>query len=726
MIETLIVIGGAIGVALVGFFVFTRDTRRWSNRLYGMLSLSFIVLMTANLFTFGQFINPDTLVWAIRAVAFATTLVMACVYFLTQALAFESRTTHFRRSVNKAIFWVSPVVALFTLTPFVFESAKVDELGAVVPVVAWGIVVFAAYSLTILLLTVTHLVKGNRAKYSKKRRAQDRSILIGILPTLLVAPVTSFILPVIYGYTEFVALTPVYVLFFVSMVAYAMIRHGLFDIRLAAVRTVAYAATVVSLAGLYSALVYLLSELVLGNRASETAALMNPVTISAALIIAFAFQPIKRIFNRLTDRLFYKDNYSISQFITRLTRTLNSTNDLRSLLERTAREIASTLKTDHAFFFVHLPDGRYMTAGTAGHNRIAPPEFKAYEQHMKDGSDILLASQLKLDDGARRMMVSHRIELLMPLYKNGAIVGYLCLGDPKNSGFTNRDIRALRTLADELTIAIQNALSVEEVKKLNDTLEQRISTATKELRMSNKQLQRLDEAKDEFISMASHQLRTPLTSIKGYISMMLEGDMGKITKEQERVLEEAFMSSERMVRLIGDFLNVSRLQTGKFVIEKHPVDLQRLVRRELEGLEQNATARDLKFIFESPAKVPILDIDESKIQQVVMNFCDNAIYYSKEGSSIRVTLKEVDGFVEFKVIDKGIGVPEAEQVQLFNKFFRATNARRARPDGTGVGLFLAKKVVNDHDGSIIFESKEGKGSTFGFRLPVPMKNNQVF
>ena len=721
MIETLIVIGGAIGVALVGFFVFTRDTRRWSNRIYGLLSLSFILLMTANLFTFGQFLNPDTLVWAIRTVMLATALVLACVYFLTQALALESRTTHFGRTINRVILWLSPAVALLTLTPFVFERASVSDSGVVVPVVAWGIGIFAAYALTILVLTAAHLLKGIKTKSSKKRHAQDRSILIGILPTLLIAPITSFILPVVYGHTQFVALTPIYILFFVGMVAYAMIRHGLFDIRLAAVRTVAYAATTVSLAGLYIAVVYLLSELVLKNRASETAALMNPIAIGAALIIAFAFQPIKRTFNRLTDRLFYKDNYSISQFITRLTRTLNSTNDLRSLLERTAIEIASTLKTDHAFFFVHLPEGRYMTAGTAGHNRIAPPEFKAYEQRMESGSDILLSSQLKSDDIARRMMVSHRIELLMPLYKGGVVVGHLCLGEPKNSGFTSRDIRALRTLADELTIAIQNALSVEEVKKLNDTLEQRISEATKELRMSNKQLQRLDEAKDEFISMASHQLRTPLTSIKGYISMMLEGDMGKITKEQQRVLEEAFMSSERMVRLIGDFLNVSRLQTGKFIIEKHPVDLRLLVKRELEGLEQNASARDMKFIFTSPAKIPILDIDESKIQQVVMNFCDNAIYYSKEGDSINVTLKDVDGFVEFKVIDKGIGVPETEQVQLFNKFFRATNARRARPDGTGVGLFLAKKVVNDHGGSIIFESKEGKGSTFGFRLPVPVK-----
>jgi signal transduction histidine kinase len=276
----------------------------------------------------------------------------------------------------------------------------------------------------------------------------------------------------------------------------------------------------------------------------------------------------------------------------------------------------------------------------------------------------------------------------------------------------------LRTIADELVIAIQNALSIQEVKDLNAHLEQRIDAATKELRASNAQLQKLDEAKDEFISMASHQLRTPLTSIKGYVSMLMDGDVGEVSKEQKHLLEEAFMSSERMVRLIGDFLNVSRLQTGKFVIDKHPVDLGKIVGDEVESLKTNAEVRGLKFMFKKSKNIPKLNLDESKIQQVIMNFCDNAIFYSKDNSKIVVELAVVDNYVQFTVKDSGIGVPATEQDQLFTKFFRATNARKQRPDGTGVGLFLAKKVIDAHDGKIVFESQEGKGSTFGFRLPI--------
>jgi len=124
-----------------------------------------------------------------------------------------------------------------------------------------------------------------------------------------------------------------------------------------------------------------------------------------------------------------------------------------------------------------------------------------------------------------------------------------------------------------------------------------------------------------------------------------------------------------------------------------------------------------------PKKFPILELDEGKMRQVIMNYADNAIYYSKEGTAIEVALVVEGNRCRFTVKDKGIGVPVDETAQLFTKFYRATNARRQRPDGTGVGLFLAKKVINAHGGDVIFESEEGKGSTFGFSLPIkPIKS----
>lgn len=200
--------------------------------------------------------------------------------------------------------------------------------------------------------------------------------------------------------------------------------------------------------------------------------------------------------------------------------------------------------------------------------------------------------------------------------------------------------------------------------------------------------------------------------------MVLEGDAGKITPAQKKLLEEAYASSERMVHLIGDFLNVSRIQTGKFMLERHEADLSEMIRQEVEGMKQIADSHQVKLTYRKPKVFPIMYLDDSKLRQVVMNFIDNAIYYSPDNTPVTVSASVEDGSAVVRITDKGMGVPLAAQKKLFTKFFRAENARTQRPDGTGVGLFLAKKVIDEHGGTILFESTEDKGSTFGFRLPI--------
>jgi signal transduction histidine kinase len=199
--------------------------------------------------------------------------------------------------------------------------------------------------------------------------------------------------------------------------------------------------------------------------------------------------------------------------------------------------------------------------------------------------------------------------------------------------------------------------------------------------------------------------------------MVLEGDAGKINKQQKELLNQSFISSQRMVYLIADLLNVSRLRTGKFVIEAKPTNLAEVVEGELAQLKETAKGRGLELTFDPPKKFPQLMLDETKIRQVIMNFTDNAIYYTPDGGHIKVSLEDKPDSVELLVVDDGIGVPKAEQHHLFTKFYRAGNARKARPDGTGLGLFMAKKVIIASGGALIFRSQEGQGSTFGFTFP---------
>ena len=662
MIEALIVIGGVIGVAAVGLFVSGRMTKWWSSALYALITASLALLMVSGFYATTD-ASAIAILWYARLSAASVLVALASFYFLVQQLATSTETDVSTKAINYGVFWSGLVLLVLSFTPAVFPVAYAIPGSDYFVDASWGATLYLLYVVIVSVLIGYRLVETIRDIYRR--------------------------------------------------------RFGVLDVRFVVVRTMSYILTLIWVALIFCLAAFALSYVFARDQVADSGALFGPIAIASALTAALVLQPLKRFFNRFTDKLLYTDNYSLNQFTVQVSQTLNSTNDLRLLLERTSQLIAGTVRASQAFFFVNLlEEGHYMSAGTERHSRVTLSEFEGIHVYAGHNAPAVI-SQFDKAHPLHRMMVSHRLGLVMPLHKGDTTIGYLCLGQPRGFGYTNRDLHALKSIADELTIAIQNALSVEEVRKLNGSLEQRVSSATHELRTSNAQLQRLDEAKDEFISMASHQLRTPLTSIKGYLSMLIDGDVGSVTKEQKHMLNEAFVSSERMVRLIGDFLNVSRLQTGKFVIEKHPVDLALLVQREVEGLAQNAAGRGMSFVYKKPKGIPMLNLDENKIQQVVMNFADNAIYYSKEKSKITVSLKKVGEFVEFKVTDTGIGVPKSEQANLFNKFFRATNARRARPDGTGVGLFLAKKVIDDHGGSIIFESKEGKGSTFGFRLPIP-------
>jgi signal transduction histidine kinase len=297
---------------------------------------------------------------------------------------------------------------------------------------------------------------------------------------------------------------------------------------------------------------------------------------------------------------------------------------------------------------------------------------------------------------------------ICPLQVRGEVIGVMVVGSPQSAGQLGF---YQKSLLERLTMAVGVAID-------STLLYTQAQEAAARLRAANRHLKELDRAKDEFISMASHQLRTPLTTIKGYLSMMLDGDAGRVSKSQREFLESAFHGSQRMVGLIADLLNVSRMSAGKFVIEQHPADLDQMVADEVKQLQDRATAKRLKLTYRPPAAgLPLVRLDEAKTRQVVMNFIDNALYYTKSGQVVVSLVRQDDG-VEFRVQDTGIGVPRASRARLFGKFFRAANARRLRPDGTGLGLFLAKQVVEEQGGRIIFESVEGQGSVFGFSLPL--------
>lgn len=720
--DVLILIITCVVNLVLGLFVVFRDARRVYARLFVSVSVLLTVWIITNFFTNHNILGP---VW----VDLCNKLAFVSGYGVLLSGLLFTYTFPVRKNLGKKemsiIGATSFIVVSLSMTELIAGSVSFDAAGR--PIfsngpLTWVYIVGFAVAIGMM---ARNLLGVTRKNHGDLKARQARFILLAFAGTAVLGLILNVILPLIVNSWDSTRYGPLVTVLLVATIAYAIVKHGLFDIRAAAVRGVAYTFSLITLAALYYAAAYTLSWTLVQGRDDDIIS-HSPLSIGLALVLAFVFQPVKRFFDKLTNQVFFHDEYNTDDFLERLGRELSATSDLRNLLQRASREISNTIKAEFGAFFVRYGEGARMNAGAGKYTPLQSREVAMLDEYIhrqKEGNSLVIVDSLPDSEEVRDMLTERGVALVLPLVRDDEQPNYLLIGRRRSRQYTSRDVRVLETIANELIIAIQNAFSVQEVKDVNANLQGRIEDATAQLRKKNAELRKLDATKDEFVSMASHQLRTPLTSVKGYISMVLEGDAGKLTKMQRQLLGEAFTSSERMVHLISDFLNVSRLQTGKFLIEARQIDLSKVVAQEVESLQTTAKAHNMKLLYRMPSHFPLLYVDEGKIRQVIMNFIDNAIYYSKEHTTItvKVYLEGPDAVVT--VHDTGIGVPKAEQAHLFTKFFRASNARKQRPDGTGVGLFLAKKVVTAHGGSMIFESHQGEGSTFGFRLPVKRLSN---
>ena len=674
--------------------------------------------------------------WALGIAAFLATNVLVAaliylrIYYIGAALiavAMISVAAHIgsRRTMKwlPATAWVLfgiVAVVIVVRVDWLIAQVVVDEHTVVIHPI--GYFVYMAYFILLFLAALVILAYQARRRSALLVRSQLRLISHAYGIAGGVGMVFNLLLPAVGRY-DLIWAGPLSTFIFIPLAYLTIVKHRLFGLKDAAVRTIAYAMLLSLLAIVYYAATYIISAIVGALSGHDIGGIPGFWGVLAALLLGFLFQPTKQFFDRLTDKLFYRQDYTIESFINEIGQILLHTMGLRLLTTRLAACLTRLLKARQVIFAVY-DDGRFRIFGSRGHTR--PPQVDLTGlavQHQIEQLDDVAVVEL-LPEQLRRTMKLQKLAIVMTLSLQEDIVGFVLIGESQKNNYVERDLSMLRAVRGELAIAIKNAQSMEEVNELNAELQQRVEAATQELRMSNQQLQRLDEAKNEFISMASHQLRTPLTSIKGYLDMLLQGDLGPVRPTQKAVLREAFSSSERMVQLINDFLSISRLQTGTFTMNRQPANLGDIVQSEMALLKIVAKQHNITLSVHIDDDVPTLPIDAEKLRQVIMNMIDNAIFYSKEQTTVKVSLCCDAQEVVFTVEDQGIGVPKAEQSGVFGKFFRASNARKRRPDGTGVGLFLARKVVLEHGGAMIFASKENKGSTFGFRLPLDRPNKK--
>lgn len=235
----------------------------------------------------------------------------------------------------------------------------------------------------------------------------------------------------------------------------------------------------------------------------------------------------------------------------------------------------------------------------------------------------------------------------------------------------------------------------------------------------------VDKMKTEFISTVSHELRTPLTSIKGYVDLILDGEAGEINEIQSEFLEIVKQNNDRLVELINDLLDVSRMESGRVKMEKEPLWLPEVIREAVVSIENLAKNKDMSITLDIPEGLPLVLADRQRLLRILVNLLSNAIKYTQPKGKLFVSVKPQDGFLATSVRDTGIGIPSEHLDRLFVKFYRVDSSLTSEIGGTGLGLAIVKSIVDLHGGQVWAESEVGKGSTFTFTLPLDKRKEET-
>ncbi len=642
--------------------------------------------------------------------------------FIVFGLSF---TDYFREGVAPIIdfnFWIVPG-RLYFLFPLYFSI----------------IVAYFTYLLVVEL-------KKSSAGHKEQVKYILFSSLIGFIGTA-----TNFLPQAVgwYPFGNFIAI------FYIATIAYAITKYRLMNIQVVLRR---YSVGVLSiLAVLFWALLARFALLFFFE---------NNLFFDL-LVIAFAvsiYPYIKDYYNKIANRYFFTSLYDSRALITKLSEQMRSTLEIDKLYGFIFDALMNSLHIRAAGVLIYDKQRKeymvqYKRAGEVkdflrfrGRDRYKYQGIKIgnyLKKNFIEADRLVVIEDLKdvtdRHSGMKatlKMLNDIRVEVIIPLNIKDKKIGLLALGGKESRDiFNDEDLYVLNVIGTQTAIALENALLFNETKNFNVKLEKEVWNATKELIEANEKLKKLDQAKSEFISIASHQLRTPLTVIKGYISMILEGNFGEMSDVQKSSLSKVYQSNERFIQLVEDLLNISRIESGRLIFNFEDKNLSDMVASVVEELTGPAKKKGLKLEFERVPDLPKIKMDEDKLRQVVMNLTDNAIKYTKEGV-VKVLVKKVvkdktptpsfpgeeaqkggkQTFVHFCVIDNGMGIKPEDKVNLFKKFSRGTGTSLIHTEGTGLGLYVAKQMVESHNGYIWAESDgEGKGSKFCFEIPAVEK-----
>ncbi|MFN2290831.1 MAG: ATP-binding protein [Anaerolineae bacterium] len=498
--------------------------------------------------------------------------------------------------------------------------------------------------------------------------------------------------------------------------AFAVLRYRLWNMDVVLSRSAVYGLLTAALAAIYLSLISILSNALGVAAGSER---YTAVLFVSALVIGILVNPSRAWIQRAIDRLFFRNELDYQNALAAWSEDLSTSLRFADLGHLLLRRVPEQLGIAQASLLVLSEDEKLFEpleplAGAYGAgDRSEEPSLPAYSaiavQLARQGRTVLIeheeARSIHMTDATLEDWRKQGVCVVLPLVSGGRLVGIYLLGR-KRSGdlYQSRELEVLRTLSNQAATAIANARFYEQVHGLSQELELKVQDRTKELR--------------HFLSAVYHELSTPMTSIRGYTSVLLDEKAGPLTDRQERYLQAVRRNVRRLMRLVGDLADVSGIEDGRLTIQPKEVDLENLI---VESLEAHANLIDDKGLqvsisVESDARMVLGD--RQRLLQILSNLLSNACRYTPAGGRITVSAQCLDDRMELVVQDTGIGIHKDELERIFDRFYRSSDPLVQEQPGTGLGLAITKSLVELHGSQLWVNSTAGEGSTFGFSLPL--------
>jgi signal transduction histidine kinase len=692
--------------------VVARGLKPRTNLFFVIFSLNILLYIAAS-FSSELVKTLDNALWSSRTSLLIADFIPLNFYLFTSAFIKLKPTERKFRIIRNGLFVITPIVAVTAFLPLAIKSTQRGHYGTTLDKVGPLLWVTLIFIVVVLSLSFKKLYDYGK-KSDIRTKLQIRIMIYGIGAAVLINLITLIALPELHiNFLGNIVGVPSDLLF-VGSVGYAILRHKMFDIRATVLRSLGFALTIITILFIYSLTLLGISHIIFPSLTLPL--LVDIFFLVTSIVLAVSFRPLIKLISKLTDNTFFRDQYDAQELMSKIGHVLASEIRLRVVSKQICELISQSLHTQTDIIIldeshIYFESGNYFKK-----------ELLALETDLlRLGDNMLVMDDLR--EGQQKSILRHYgINVFVTLKTHNEKIGYLLFSD-KSSGasYTKFDLKTTQNIADELSIGFQNSRSFALVQTLNETLKNKINEAKKGLQEANEKLKVSDQVKDDFISMASHQLSTPLAVIDGYLTLANQGVYGELSQKLKNALSASAERAQVMKSLLVDLLDISRMTAGKFVLQIEPADINEVVAREFTQLKDLAGEKAVEYNYHSPyIPIPLINMDAQKTGQAVMNLMHNALHYAA-GKKVDVYLSKDKDNVIFTVVDNGIGVPEEQKSKLFTKFYRATNAKIERPNGTGIGLYLVKRVVEDQGGKLIFSSTQDKGSTFGFSLPLQHK-----